>query len=270
LFNNFWKYEMRTFFRIVKTIFSRIVLWIWNIFKSVFSLHGLYTPADKKSTILLLLAPLIIITWRYYGSRWLYLSHFAEYFSFFGSAAMTSEWYTYINAFVLLGVSSIVIIKFLFKEKTADYGFQLGDYKFWIPTLLAICVVMVGAGYLASHSPRFIEEYPLYKGAGTSIGSFLVHAAAYSLLFIGWEMFFRGLLQHGLTGRFGAWGAILVQASLSCILNIGKPTEEIYMSIVASIFWGVLVYRSRSIVPAIVARWVFGVALDFFICFGWS
>lgn len=237
-------------------------------FEELFSLPGLFSSDNKKPAIILLLAPIVLTTWKYYGTKSFYLEHLSSTFVLFNSPAMTAEWYVYCSAFFLLGFSAIAVIKWIFRESLADYGLQIGDWKFWIPAALIVGVVMIGLAYPSSKDPQYIAEYPLYKGAGDSVQLFLVHAIAYLIFYIGWEIFFRGLMQTGLAQRFGIWGAIFVQTALSCIVHIGKPDSEIYSSILGALVWGILVYRSRSLWPAITTHWILGISLDYFICFG--
>lgn len=239
-----------------------------NRFETSLSLSGLLTGENKKPTIILLLAPLVLTTWKYYGIKAFYLAHLSDTILFFQSAAMTAEWYTYLSSFFLFGVLSIIIIKLVFQESLVSYGLGLGNWKFWIPATAVLGAVMVALSYSSSKDPQFIAEYPLYKGAGNSFSAFLVHSIAYFLFYFGWEVFFRGFMQFGLRDRFGAWGAILVQVSLSCLVHIGKPDSEIYSSILGALVWGIIVFRSRSIWPAIVTHWMLGISLDYFICFG--
>ena len=238
-----------------------------NSFENYFSLPKLFSKENKKPVIILLLAPLVLTTWKYYGSKSFYLAHLSSKFAIFNSAAMTAEWYNYLSAFFLLGVISITLIKFVFKEHLADYGLQIGDWKFWIPAVLVVGAIMAALAYPSSKDPQYLAEYPLYKGAGASAQMFAIHAIAYLIFYFGWEIFFRGFMQFGLTDRFGVWGAILVQVALSCIVHIGKPDSEIYSSILGGLVWGIMVYRSKSIWPSIMTHWILGISLDYFICF---
>jgi len=233
-----------------------------------FSLPALFSKENKKPVIILLLAPLVLTTWKYYGSKSFYLAHLSDRLVVFNSTAMTAEWYTYLSAFVLMGLVSIITIKWIFQEPLADYGLRIGDWKFWIPAALLVGAVMVGLSYPSAKDPQYIAEYPLYKGAGDSLPMFALHAVAYLIFYIGWEIFFRGFMQTGLAERFGIWGAIMVQVALSCIVHIGKPDSEIYSSILGGLVWGIMVYRSKSIYPSIITHWMLGVSLDYFICFG--
>jgi membrane protease YdiL (CAAX protease family) len=238
-----------------------------NRFENSLSHSGLFSGENKKPAIILLFAPLALITWKYYGSQSFYLAHVSDTIVLFNNAAMTAEWYTYFSAFFLFGILSLGIVKFWFHEPLSSYGLGIGNWKFWIPATLVIGIVMVGLTYPSSKDPKFLAEYPMYKAAGASAATFALHCSAYLFFYIGWEIFFRGFMQYGLAGRFGAWAAILVQTALSCVAHIGKPDSEIYTSLLGGLVWGILVFRSKSIYPAIMTHWILGISLDFFICF---
>lgn len=238
-----------------------------NRFEHSLSLSGLFTSENKKSTIILLFAPLVLISWKSYGTKSFYLAHLADRFLLCNNAAMTAEPYTYLSAFLLLGLLPLAIIKFWFKEPLSSYGLRIGDWKFWIPAAFIVGLIMVGLAYPSAKDPKFLAEYPLYKGVGDSTAIFAAHCIVYLFFYTGWEIFFRGFVQYGLLSRFGAWGAILVQSALSCLAHIGKPDSEIFSSLLGALVWGIMVFRSKSIWPAIITHWMLGISLDFFICF---
>lgn len=240
---------------------------IMSRFENYFPVSDMFSEENKRPTIILLLAPIVLITWKYYGTKTFYLAQLSDKFVLFNSAAMTAEWYTYFSAFTLLGLLSIAVIKFIFKESLEAYGLFPGKWKLWLIPTLVIGAVFVVLSFWSSKNPQFIAEYPLYKGAGDSILLFATHAIVYLFFYIGWEIFFRGFMQVGLSQKFGAWGGILVQSALSCVVHIGKPDSEIYTSILGALIWGILAYRFKSIWPAIATHWVLGISMDFFICF---
>jgi hypothetical protein len=129
-----------------------------NRFEKFFSLPELFSRENRKPLIILLLAPLVLTTWKYYGSKSFYLAHLSDKFVLFNSAAMTAEWYNYLSAFALLGITAIVVMKYIFKEPLADYGLQIGDWKFWIPAALVVGAVMVALSYPSAKDPQYIAE----------------------------------------------------------------------------------------------------------------
>jgi membrane protease YdiL (CAAX protease family) len=231
------------------------------------SLRDVFRNAGKKPTMILLWAPVAIVTWRYFGSPRFYLAHMAP-----GGAVPPRspgpELYAFGAALVLFGLISVLLIRFGLRERLAAYGLTLGDWRFGLRALLVLSPVMVALAALAARNPEFLAQYPLWRGACASLPVFLLHAAAYLAYYIGFETFFRGFIQFGLRDELGDWNAILVQTALSTTMHLGKPAGEIYGAVVGGIVFGVLVFRNRSILAVTALHWILGIALDLFICLG--
>ena len=238
-----------------------------NRFDTSLSLNGLFSGEHKKSTLILLLTPLLLTTYKYYGTKPFYLDQLADVFVLFNDPFLTAEYYTFACSFLLLGLIPLLIIKFVFKESFSSYGLQIGDWRFGLKAFLVLAPIFILSTYPSSRMPQFLAEYPLFKGAGASASTFIQHAFSYLVFYIGWEIYFRGFMQFGLRDRFGDWNSILIQTLASCLLHIGKPDGEIYSSILGALVWGIIAFRARSIVFIILLHWLLGVSLDFFICF---
>jgi membrane protease YdiL (CAAX protease family) len=236
-------------------------------FTKSISLSGLFSGENKKPTIILLLTPFILVTWKYFGAKAFYVSNLTSMFVVFDDSQHTAELYTYVSALILFFLVPFLIIRFVFKERVASYGLQLGDWRFGLKAFLILAPVFALASYLSRNDPGFVAEYPLFKGAGASHTAFLGHALSYLLFYIGWETYFRGFMQFGLRQSMGDWQAILVQTALSCILHIGKPAGEIYSSVLGALVWGIIAFRAQSILFIILLHWLLGVVLDYSICF---
>ena len=129
------------------------------------SLGGLFSGENKKPTIILLLTPFILTTWKYYGTKPFYLSNLTSMFVLFGDPQRTAELYTFISAFVLFALVPFLIIKFVFKERISSYGLQLGDWRFGLKVFLVLAPAFALASYFSRNDPEFVAEYPLFKGA---------------------------------------------------------------------------------------------------------
>lgn len=240
---------------------------LMNRFDTSLSLNGLFSGDNKKSTLILLLTPLLLTTYKYYGTKPFYLDQLADSFVLFNDPFLTAEYYTFACSFLLLGLIPLFIIKFVFKEQYSSYGLQLGDWRFGLKAFLVLAPIFILSTFPSSRMPQFLAEYPLFKGAGSSAVTFITHASSYLVFYIGWEIYFRGFMQFGLRDKFGDWNSILIQTLASCLLHIGKPDGEIYSSILGAIIWGIIAFRARSILFIILLHWLLGVSLDFFICF---
>ena len=238
-----------------------------NRFKSVISFKGFFNGENKKSTLILLSASLILTTVKYFGTNNFYLNHLAQTFVLYGDRELTSALYTFFASLILLGGIPALIIKFVFHEPLSAYGVQMGDIRFGIKSFLILAPLMIALTYPSSRTEPFLLEYPLYKEASSSLGMFSVYSLSYLMFYLGWEFFFRGYMQFGLQGKFGGWNAILVQTLASCLLHIGKPPAEIYGSILGGIVWGMMAWRGQSLLFVILLHWLLGVTLDMFISY---
>jgi uncharacterized protein len=223
---------------------------------------------DRKTAVVLLAAPLILTTYRYFGDRTFYRSHLASHVVMFGDSALTAALYSFASCFLLLGLVPAMIVRVLFREPLRAYGVQAGDLHFGGRAFLAMAPVVLAVSAMAAKTTPFRAEYPLFKGAGGSPLLFLGYAFAYLFYYLGWEFFFRGFMQFGLRESLGDGNAILIQTLASCLAHIGKPTGEIYGAILGGIVWGLVVFRTRSILAVLLVHWLLGVSLDAFICFG--
>jgi membrane protease YdiL (CAAX protease family) len=239
-----------------------------NRFSNSISLKGLFAGENFKPTVLLIYTPLILTVWKYYGSVGSYNRSLAKSFVLFSDPAQTAEYFHFASAFLMLGLLSLLIIKVVFKENLLDYGLGLGDWKFGLKALALLAPILILSTYPSSKMPDFRLEYPFFKNAGLTPLKFFNHASAYMFYYIGWEIFFRGLMQFGLRRTFGDWNTILVQTIASCLVHIGKPDGEIFSSILGGIAWGVIAFRTNSIWYVFLMHWLLGVSLDFFICYG--
>jgi len=231
------------------------------------SFSFLLNSENRKPTIILLLAPIFITTWKYYGTKEYYLEHLASLFVWYNNPDWTGSVYSFFMGFLLFGIVSVLIIKLVFKEKLSAYGVQIGDWKFGLLAVAIMAPIMVALTYPSSNDPKFLAEYPIFKGAGASANVFALHTFLYLFYYLGYEMFMRGFLQFGLREKFGDWYAILIQTAVSCLFHIGKPDAEIYSSILGGLLWGVVAFRSRSLLYVLIIHWLLGVSLDYFICF---
>ena len=236
-------------------------------FTTSLSLSGLFTGENKKPSVVLLLTPFILITWKYFGTKTFYLSTLTSMFVLFGDPQRTAEIYTFLSAFLLFAIVPFLIIRFVFKERMSSYGWQFGDWRCGLKAFLILAPIFALASFISRNDPDIVAEYPLFKGAAASPAAFLSHSFAYLFFYIGWETYFRGFMQFGLRQSLGDWQSILVQTALSCILHIGKPAGEIYSSIIGALLWGIIAFRGQSILFVILLHWLLGVVLDYSICY---
>lgn len=146
-------------------------------------------------------------------------------------------------------VIPVLIIKFVWKAKLADFGLKFGiEPGFW--KLAAACMaVMLPLVYLMSLTSGFAVKYPflrIYNGDSYIGRTLFVWELIYFVQFFGLEFFFRGFLVHSLKRSLGLY-SIFVMTVPYCMIHFGKPAAETFSAIVAGIFLGWLSYRNGSI-----------------------
>jgi ACR3 family arsenite efflux pump ArsB len=94
---------------------------------------------------------------------------------------------------LLFLIVPMLLIKYYFKEKQRDYGFQWGDKKFnLIWTLIGFA--LLPAFFFLSNDPALIHEYPLTKLIVGNIELIIAFNLIYFIYYIGFEFIFRAYL----------------------------------------------------------------------------
>jgi uncharacterized protein len=227
----------------------------------------LLRTGSRKTTVILLAAPVLMVVFRYCGSREFFGRHLGTITALAQFPELAAGLWHFAAAFVLLGLVPLMLVKAVFRERLTDYGLQWGDWAFGWKALAVLAPVMILLSWPAARQPDFLAEYPLNRAAGVSSAAFVVHAAAYLCFYMGWEFCFRGFLQFGLRPAVGDWNAILIQTLASCLLHLGKPLGETLGAILGGLVWGIIAFRSRSLLVPLLTHWLLGLSLDFFILY---
>jgi hypothetical protein len=194
------------------------------------------------------------------------------------------EWISYAIGAVLLVVIPVVLIKLVYKQRLGDYGLGLPPKGRWGITLLS------GALLLGISLPAFLvgakdasmqATYPLYRGAFSGLGQFLVYQAGYFLFFLAIEFTFRGYLLFGLynlrdrdapPGVSGVKGplvfgyyAIFISMLSYTAWHLGKPIPELWGTLIWGIAAGTVALVSGTIWHIVIVHYLLNVFLDFLI-----
>ncbi|HEU4386079.1 MAG TPA: CPBP family intramembrane glutamic endopeptidase [Anaeromyxobacteraceae bacterium] len=231
-------------------------------------LAGAVHGESRKPTLLLLLAPVLCTAFRYWGSPGFYRAQVQERLVLLGDPAWTACAWAFAAPLLTLALPAMAVAALPPRQRLGELGLGLGDWRFGLKAAAAMAPVMLAAALLAARMPAFRAEYPCWPGAGDSGARFAAHAGLYLVYYVGYEGYFRGLLQGGLRRRLGDLDAVLVQTLATTLVHIGKPAGEIVGAIPAGLAWGAVAIRAGSIWPVVLAHWLLGVATDYFILFG--
>ena len=221
--------------------------------------------AEKRSLILVVgTATLLTLAW-YPG----------YYTSFVGLAERVvadpayRPWFAhacqYACGVVLLVLVPVLAIRFVLKEPLADFGLCLGDWRFGLKYVGLVALVMAPFLYIGAGDPELQAEYPLPRLAyGLTPWNPLLWELTYVVYYVGWELSFRGVLQLGMEKRLGPVLAMLLQLLPSALIHMRKPFGETLSAIPGAFLMGIVAWRSRSILYAILLHWAIGAMTDLF------
>jgi len=171
----------------------------------------------------------------------------------------------YASGLVLLVAVPVVAIKLVLKEPLADFGVCLGDWRFGLKYVGLVAVIMAPLLWIGAGDPELQAEYPLPRLAyGLTPRNPLLWELTYVVYYVGWELSFRGVLQLGMEKRLGPVLAMLLQLLPSALIHMRKPFGETLSAIPGAFLMGIVAWRSRSIVYAVLLHWAIGALTDLF------
>jgi membrane protease YdiL (CAAX protease family) len=155
------------------------------------------------------------------------------------------------------------VIKLVWKEKLADYGFKLkGALNGW-PIYLGMFLIIIPCVIIVSYEKGFQGTYPFYEPPRQNfMGKMLVWEIFYALQFITLEFFFRGFMVHGLKKKLGVY-SIFAMVLPYCMIHFTKPLPECLGSIIAGVVLGTLSYRYKSVILGACIHITVAISMDF-------
>ncbi len=230
---------------------------------SISPLAEAFGADNRKPLVILAYSSVVLIVWKYFCSPVFYLENLSQCGLMPEAPRAAGAVYSFVCCLVLMGIVPALIVKVVFREKLDDYGLQLGDRGRTLRTFLIMGPLFALGGYMAAGNAAVAEYYPINPKAEEMFG---LHAATYLLYYMGWEFYFRGFMQFGLRERFGDGGAIMCQVLASTLLHIGTPASEAFGAVLGGIIWGLLAFRTRSILSGFLQHSLLGLVLDWTLC----
>lgn len=131
----------------------------------------------------------------------------------------------------------------------------------WAAVAAAVAVPFL---WWMADDPNLVATYPWVGTEWLTArpGRFTLWAAGYAAYYLAFEAFYRGAVLHALAGRLGPRSANVVQAMLATLIHVGKPLAETVAAFPASLAFGWLTLRFRSIWPAAALHLAIGLTLD--------
>jgi len=190
-----------------------------GFFRREFSAIGHFLNAYRNEIVVVGAALLFLTLDRYYPFR--------------------TDWLGQLVYYLALPLLVIVCLR----KNPLDFGLRWGDVKKWGAYVGITCLVGAPILYIASRMPAFqayydIPNFSLWHYVGTI-----------SLSLLASEFFFRGVLIFGLRDRLKE-ASILVQMVPFVLVHFGKPELETLSTILTGLYFGFIVYRTKSFWPA--------------------
>ncbi len=149
---------------------------------------------------------------------------------------------------LLYCVIPFLLVKWIYRQPLAKFGFQWGDWKVGAAFTLAGWLLMTGIIAWVTQTPDFKTYYANNPNSSLSV----IASTAFDLF--GWEFVFRGWLLFTLFPICGPY-AILLQAVPFTIAHFGKPELETLSCIFGGTAFGYIAWRTRSFLYPFFIHW---------------
>ncbi len=156
----------------------------------------------------------------------------------------------WISSLAYFGIFPILTIIILLRKNPLDFGLRIGEYRVWIPYVIAFLIIAVPVLYFTSDMSSVQGYYRTHRSF-----DFMKYALQMAVYMLGWEFLFRGYMLFGLKDKFRE-GSIIIQMIPFALLHIGKPEIETISTIFTGLLWGYISYRGKSFWPAYIMHMV--------------
>lgn len=199
-----------------------------------------------------------------------YLTNF-----FLTSVRAGGIWEWMIISVLFLLVTPVFVVEKIFRRKAKNYFLQ------FIPNTKVILPAVLFFGFFVGIFSFFVVK--LNWQNSLRVSSWVMAEDVKLMLFIDLfilpivifskEFFFRGFVMKSLIPVMGILSAILIQALLFLVYEMGVEVGEIIswksmiLVLLPNIFFGTMAYRSKSIILSSIFHWIYLLILDiYFYC----
>lgn len=143
------------------------------------------------------------------------------------------------SGLLLFGAIPLGIILLVFRERPAQYGVQIGNWRSGLLYTGVTCLILAVILWFAVDLPGIAPYYA--PQANSEIAYPLLNA----IELLDWEFFFRGFLLFSLAELCGPY-AILLQAVPFTLAHLGKPYIETASCIFGGSLFGWIAWKTKS------------------------
>jgi len=165
----------------------------------------------------------------------------------------------------LFAVFPAVVAARVLKEPLENFGLTQGKMKTGVIFAVCSAIGLICLNYFLLFHTKYGGELTIARFIIGSFTAFLLFEIFIALpLHFFWEFFFRGFLQMGLEKKMGIY-SLLLAAVLQTTLSLRESWTAILLVLLSSLFAGLIVRRSRSIIYSALALWLVSMSLDIMI-----
>lgn len=195
----------------------------------------------------------------------LVLVRLAPGFASIGPRASLFAWLGYVTLVTALVPSAILLAAM--RVPPRELGLGWGDTR-RDAALLAIGVALAaGAAVALSRVPELRAYYPHARFVKEAPWWWIPTTAGFAAWGLAWEALFRGFLLLGLRSSLG-WPALLVQAAFFTLAHLDKPRLELWLSAPAGLAFGLVAWRTRSVLPGFLLHFTLSTTLNVLCAYG--
>ena len=286
--NRSFEIESRAFWRLTATCVAVLVPlnWSWYVWgRQLPGSHALYivvgsvlyfgllrwltgirfTDLSSGARFVVLSSMLLLIVFLGFGRSDTYVRTFQQFVPRDARTPLLAFAYFAACSVLLRFAIPYLLVRFRLRQPPREYGYVVrgGTRMRW--AYLGLFVVMTPLVLWASTLPDFQSSYPqtggLIAGNAVSIRLFLLYHAAYFMVFLSGESFWRGYMTFGL-GRDLDIAALPWMVMMYSIGHYEKPILEVNGSIIAGFVLGYLALRHRSFFLGALLHWGIALTMD--------
>lgn len=221
-------------------------------FTKWFELLGEFRRYRNTIVVTLLVSFLTLFQYHHRIALWILPANYRSYF-------VPANYLFYGLSLFLIPLLTIPLLR------DADkFGMRLGKFRTWIIDVAAAWTVLLVLILIFCRSPDFLRFYPIYKPAAYAWKTFLLYQLCQLVYMFGWEFIFRGYMLFSTKKEIGIIPAVILQMLPFALLHVGKPELEVYGSVLAGLFLGMIAIRANSFIPCFILHFSVACTMDLF------
>ena len=148
--------------------------------------------------------------------------------------------YQALERVILFGLVPGLVVLLAFRDRLANYGLGIGEWRWGLGLAAAGCVLMTPIVLAVGSNAQFSAYY------GVSAAPVADLAITHVLDLVPSEFLIRGFLMFTLIRAMGPLGVVVAQLPF-VFVHLGKPEIELFSTLAGGMVFGWLDWRTRSI-----------------------